>query len=139
MKRYQGFLVVAASVLVFGLLAWPVYAHCGKCASSCKDMVKKMDDGKLSLGKAIELAEEHSKGKAVAAYCELEDGALEIEVYCLVGDKIMEVEIDGKTGKVTEMKEAKALPGHKEHEHDEAHEDKDEDKDEGKDEDKEKD
>ena len=115
---------------MFGLLAWPVYAHCGKCASSCKDMVKKMDDGKLSLGKAIELAEEHSKGKAVAAYCELEDGGLEIEVYCLVGDKIMEVEIDGKTGKVSEMKEAKALPAHKEHAHDETHEDKQEDKEE---------
>ncbi len=132
MKRYQNFLVVVAGLLVFGLLAWPVYAHCGKCASSCKDMVKKMDDGKLSLGKAIELAEEHSKGKAVAAYCELEDGGLEIEVYCLVGDKIMEVEIDGKTGKVTEMREAKALPGHEEHEHDEAHEGKDEDKDKDK-------
>ncbi len=130
MKRYQSFLVVLAGVLVFGLLAWPVYAHCGKCASSCKDMVKKMESGKLSLGKAIELAEEHSKGKAVAAYCELEDGVLEIEVYCLVGEKIMEVEIDGKTGKVTEMEEAKALPAHKEQAHDEAHEDKDEDKEE---------
>ncbi len=133
MKRYQSFLVVVAGVLVFGLLAWPVYAHCGKCASSCKVMVKKMDDGKLSLGKAIELAEEHSKGKAVAAYCELADGGLEIDVYCLVGDKIMEVDIDGKTGKVTEMEEAKALPTHKEHEHDD--DDKDDDKDEDKEED----
>ncbi len=114
---------------MFGLLAWPVYAHCGKCASDCKDMVKQMDDGKISLGKAIELAEEHSKGKAVAAYCELRDGGLEIEVYCLVGDKIMEVEIDGKTGKVTEMEEAKALPAHKEHAHDDEAEDKDADKD----------
>lgn len=131
MKRYQNSLVVVACVLVFGLLAWPLYAHCGKCAGSVKDMVKKMDDGKLSLGKAIELAEEHSKGKAVAAYCELEDGGLEIEVYCLVGDKIMEVEIDGKTGKVTEMEEVKALPAHKEeHAHDEAHEDEEADKEE---------
>ena len=130
MKRYKNTFVVVAGVLVFGLLAWPVYAHCGKCASSVKDMVKKMDDGKLSLGKAIELAEEHSKGKAVAAYCELEDGDLQIDVYCLVGDKIMEVEIDGKTGKVTEMEEAKALPTHKEHAHDEAPEEKDEDKEE---------
>ncbi len=128
MKRYQNFLVVVAGVLVLGLLAWPVYAHCGKCASSCKVMVKKMDDGKLSLSKAIELAEEHSKGKAVAAYCELEDGGLEIAVYCLVGAKIMEVEIDGKTGKVTEMEEAKALPAHKEHAHDDEAEDKDADK-----------
>ncbi len=130
MKRYQNALVVVAGLLVFGLLAWPLYAHCGKCASSVKDMVKKMDDGKLSLGKAIELAEEHSKGKAVAAHCELEDGGLEIEVYCLVGDKIMEVEIDGETGKVTEMEETKTLPAHKEHAHDEAHEEKEEDKEE---------
>ncbi len=127
MKRYKNFLVVVAGVLVFGLLAWPVYAQWGKSVSSTKEMVKKMDDGKLSLGKAIELAEKHSKGKAVAAHCELEDGDLEIEVYCLVGDKIMEVEIDGKTGKVTEMEEAKALPAHKEQAHDEAHEDKEED------------
>ncbi len=135
MKRYQNVLVVVAGALAFGLLAWPVYAHCGKCTASCKVMVKQMDDSKLSLGKAIELAEEHSKGKAVAARCELEDGGLEIEVYCLVGDKIMEVEIDGKTGKVTEMEEAKALPAHKEHAHEEAHEDKDEDEEEGEEED----
>ena len=119
--------VVAASTVV--LVGWPVYAHCGTCATSGKDMVKLMEEGKLSLGKAIELAEEHSKGKAVAAHCELEEGGLEIEVYCLVGDKIMEVEIDGKTGKVTEMEEVKALPAHKEHAHDEAHEEKDADKD----------
>ena len=107
--------VVAASTVV--LLAWPVYAHCGKCAASGKDMVKLMDEGKLSLGKAIELAEKHSNGKAVAAYCELEGGGLEIEVYCLVGNKIMEVEIDGKTGKVTEMEEKRSLPDHSAHGH----------------------
>ncbi len=100
--------VVAASTVA--LLAWPVYAHCGKCAASGKDMVKLMDEGKLSLGKAIELAEKHSNGKAVAAYCELEGGDLEFEVYCLVGNKIMEVEIDGKTGKVSEMEQKRSLP-----------------------------
>ncbi len=117
MKRYQGFLVVVAGALVFGLLAWPVYAHCGKCASSCKDMVKKMDDGKLSLAKAIDLAEKHSNGRAVAAYCELEGGGLEIEVYCLVGNKIMQVEIDGKTGKVSEMEQKRSLPSRAAHGH----------------------
>ncbi len=105
--------VVAASTVA--LLAWPVYAHCGKCAASGKDMVKLMDEGKLSLGKAIELAEKHSNGKAVAAYCELEGGGLEIEVYCLVGNKIMEVEIDGKTGKVSEMEQKRSLPSRAAH------------------------
>ncbi len=56
--------------------------------------------------------------------------SLRVVTDCLVGDKIMEVEIDGKTGKVTEMEEAKALPAHKEHAHDEAPEEKDEDKEE---------
>jgi len=111
--------MVAVSTVV--LVTWPVYAHCGKCASSGKDMVKLMEEGKLSLSKAIEIAEKHSKGKAVAAYCELGGDGLEISVYCLVGDKIMEVEIDGKTGKVSEMEQEKSLPGHAEaghaHEH----------------------
>ncbi len=110
MKRYQSFLVVGAGVLVLGLLAWPVYAHCGKCAASGKDMVKLMEEGKLSLAKAVEIAEKHSNGKAVAAYCGLEGDGLEIEVYCLVGDKIMAVEIDGKTGKVMEMEPKRSLP-----------------------------
>ena len=100
--------VVALSTVV--LVAWPVYAHCGKCAASGKDMVKLMEEGKLSLGKAIEIAEKHSNGKAVAAYCQLEGGDLEFEVYCLVGNKIMEVEIDGKTGKVSEMEQKTSLP-----------------------------
>ena len=100
--------VVAATAVA--LVAWPVYAHCGKCAASGKDMVKVMEEGKLSLGKAVEIAEKHSNGKAVAAYCELEGGGLEIEVYCLVGNKIMEVEIDGKTGKVSEMEQKRSLP-----------------------------
>ncbi len=110
MKRCQSFLVVGAGVLVLGLLAWPVYAHCGKCAASGKDMVKLMEEGKISLGKAVEIAEKHSNGKAVAAYCELGGDGLEIEVYCLVGNKIMEVEIDGKTGKVMEMEKKRSLP-----------------------------
>ncbi len=100
--------VVAASTVA--LVAWPVYAHCGKCAASGKDMVNLMEEGKLSLSKAIEIAEKHSNGKAVAAYCDLESSNLEIEVYCLVGNKIMEVEIDGKTGKVTEMEQKRSLP-----------------------------
>ena len=111
--------VVVASTVA--LVTWPVYAHCGKCAASGKDMVKLMDEGKLSLGKAIELAEKHSNGKAVAAYCELEGGGLEIEVYCLVGNKIMEVEIDGKTGKVMEMEQKRSLPSRTAQGH--AHED----------------
>ena len=56
--------IVAVSTVV--LVTWPVYAHCGKCASSGKDMVKMMEEGKLGLSKAVEIAEKHSKGKAMS-------------------------------------------------------------------------
>ena len=120
--KYSLALVVFGAVVA--LVAWPVYAHCGKCAVDCKTMVKAMDDGKLTLARAIEKAEAKSKGRAVGALCELEKGKLEIDVMCLVGDKIMEVTVDGKTGEATEMKEVKALVGEEEEEGDK---DKDDD------------
>ena len=112
--KYSLALVVFGAVVA--LVAWPVYAHCGKCAVDCKTMVKAMDDGKLTLARAIEKAEAKSKGRAVGALCELEKGKLEIDVMCLVGDKIMEVTVDGKTGEATEIKEVKALVGEEEEE-----------------------
>ncbi len=104
-KWIVGSLVALTLVVLVGV---PVYAHCGKCADSFKQMCSMMDAGKMSLAKAIDIAEKEAKGRAVAAHCELEDGGLEIEVYVLVGGKIMEVEIDGTTGKVTEMELAEA-------------------------------
>ena len=118
MTQKRWFIFATVVVTGLALAAWPVYAHCGKCVGSAKQMVKMMDAGKLNLAKAIEVAEKHCKGKAVAAYCELEGESLEFEVFCLVEDKIKEVEIDGKTGKVTEVEEHKGLPEvHREGEH----------------------
>lgn len=99
------------------LVAVPVYAHCGKCTEDCKKMVTKMDEAKITLSKAIEVAEKESKGKAVKAVAELEKDALGIEVYCMAGDKLMEVKVDPKTGKVTSSKEVKDT-GEAGHEHD---------------------
>ena len=98
------------SLMVVGalaLVAWPVYAHCGKCAGDAKVMVTAMDAGKVTLGAAISAAEAAAKGKAVSAHCELEGGKLDFDVYVLAGDKIMQVEVDatGKAGKSTEVKD----------------------------------
>ena len=98
----------ALVVVVVGAIAWPVYAHCGKCAGDCKKMVTAMDAGKVTLAKAIESAEAASKGKALTAETRLAGDAVEFTVDCLVGDKIMEVKVD-KAGKAGEMKEAKSL------------------------------
>jgi hypothetical protein len=110
MTRSKTYVWVWGGLAAVALVAIPVYAHCGKCAADCKTMVKAMETGKVTLASAITAAEAKSSGKAVAAVSELEDGKLEIAVYCLVGDKIMEVEVDA-TGKAVGMEEAKTLPG----------------------------
>ena len=101
---------IVMPIMVVGALAfiaWPVYAHCGKCAGSAKEMVTAMDAGKVTLGAAITAAEAAAKGKAVSAHCEMEGGKLDFDVYVLAGEKIMQVEVDatGKAGKSTEVKE----------------------------------
>ena len=105
--NHRKLVVSLVAVGAMALVAWPVYAHCGKCAGSAKEMVTAMDAGKVTLGAAITAAETAAKGKAVAANCDMEGGKLDFDVYVLVGDKIMQVEVDatGKAGKSTEVKE----------------------------------
>ncbi len=116
MTQKRWFILAAVVAAGLALAAWPVYAHCGKCAGSAAQMIKVMEEGKLSLAKAIQIAEKHCNGKAVAAYCELEEEGLEIEVICLADGKLKEVEIEGKTGKVSEVEDLKSLPGVEEEE-----------------------
>jgi hypothetical protein len=89
------------------LVAWPVYAHCGKCAGSAKEMVTAMDAAKVTLGSAVTAAEAAAKGKAVAAHGDLHDGKLHFDVFVMAGDKLNRVEVDatGKAGKTEEVKE----------------------------------
>jgi len=110
MIRSKVYVWIAGGLVAAAFIALPVYAIAeGLSASSCKDVVKAMDAGKVTLSSAIAAAETKSKGKAVAAYSDFEDGKLDFDVYCLVGDKIMAVEVDG-AGKAGDMKEAKSVP-----------------------------
>ena len=110
MTRAKGLLLGLSGLAALSLIALPVYAHCGKCAGDCKMMVAKMDEGKTTLSAAIAAAEAKTKGKAVAAHSELNGGKLVFDVYCMVGDKLMEVGVDG-TGKAGDAKEAKMIGG----------------------------
>lgn len=105
-------LVALAAV---ALVAIPVYAHCGKCAGSAKEMAAAMDTGKVTLASAIAAAETASKGKALMAATHMHDKNVHIEVYTIAGEKIMKVDVDG-TGKAGTPTEAKELPasGHAE-------------------------
>ena len=98
------------AVGALSLIAWPVYAHCGKCAADAKAMVTAMDAGKVTLSSAIAAAEAAAKGKSVSASSHMHDGKVHIEVYVVAGDKIMKVDVDG-TGKAGTPAEAKELPG----------------------------
>jgi hypothetical protein len=111
MNRFNTLLASAVVLGAAGLIAYPVFAHCGKCAADGKKIVSQLDLNKLTLAKIITTAEQHSQGRAVTFISELDDSDRALfEVYCIVGDKIMMCEVDGASGKVKEMKEVQAFP-----------------------------
>jgi hypothetical protein len=110
MIRCKPYIVALALLAAGALVAYPVYAHCGKCAADGKKIATMMDQNKVNLVKSIEAAEKHSKGRAIAVISELHDGKLQQEVYCMVGDKIMKCNVDGQATTVADMKEAKEFP-----------------------------
>lgn len=72
-----------------------------------KKMVHALDQHKITLSAAIKTAEESCKGKALTVACEMEKGSMNIAVFCMAGDKLMDIDINPKTGKITESKEVK--------------------------------
>jgi len=110
MNRIKRFALPLMGVGVLSLAAWPLYAHCGKCAGDCKEVAKQMDAGKITAASMIAAAEAHSKGKAVGMMCDLDKGKMDADVFCLVGDKVQAVEI-GADGKAAKMEEAKDMKG----------------------------
>lgn len=109
MKRMNGCLTALAALGILGLVTLPVYALAGGVdAAAGKTMCKAMDDAKVTLGKAIEAAEAASKGKAIGAWSTWEGGKLGFAVYCMVGDKMSMVAVDG-TGKAGKAEDAKMM------------------------------
>jgi len=109
MTRVGTFALVLVGFVALGLVVTPVLAHCGSCAGSAAEMQKAMDTGKVTLASAFTAAEGHSKGKAVAGRATLEGGKLGFHVHCLVGEKMVDVTVDG-AGKATKMEDSKMKP-----------------------------
>ena len=103
---------IAALCAALALIAYPLYAHCGKCAEDGKKIIAQLDQHKTTLAKIITAAEQHSKGRAVSVVSELtgDDHKLMVEVYCIASDKIQMCQVDPATGKVAAMKEVKEFP-----------------------------
>ncbi len=110
MKKWTMILGASTAALVASI-AYPVYAHCGKCAGDAKEFCDAMAGGKVTLAAAIATAEKEAKGTAFAVMPEKEkDGKMELDIYVMTAEgKMVEVDIDAKTGKMLEMEEKKSL------------------------------
>jgi hypothetical protein len=110
MKRTRSGLYVVAALAMTALVAWPVYAHCGKCAMSAEDMAKRMQQSDFNLTKAIELAQKTSGANALSALTQIDQNAVTVDVFCLKDGKLTAVTVDVSSGKVKETREVEALP-----------------------------
>ncbi len=73
------------------------------------DVMKAMDTAKLTMGAVVAAAEEKSKGKAVAVVATATGGKASFDVYCMAGDDLQKVTVDG-AGKAAGMAKAESLP-----------------------------
>jgi bacterioferritin-associated ferredoxin len=108
--------MIASSLLVVvaaGLIAYPVFAHCGKCAADARKIAAQLDQNNMTLAKMVSAAEEHSKGRAISVISDLrEKDQAAVYVYCVAGDppKVMMCHVNIATGKVLGMKETHEFP-----------------------------
>ena len=100
-----------AAVAALALIAYPLYAHCGKCAASAKKIADELNASKMTLAKAVSAAEDHSKGRAISVQSGMgADNKVAINVFCAAEGTIQKCSVDHTTGKVTEMKEVNEFP-----------------------------
>src|SRR5262245_28649665 len=104
-------IIPLALASALALIAYPLYAHCGKCAASAKKIADELNASKMTLAKAVTAAEDHSKGRAVGVISSVgADNQIAVNVFCAADGKIQKCSVDHKTGKVTEMKEVSEFP-----------------------------
>ena len=113
MKNTQRLIIPVVALAIVAIVAYPLYAQAvGKGIAAAKDLIKSMDEHKITLVKAAEVAEKHeSGGKAVQAAAVMHGKDLMFEVYTVKGEKIMLVTVDGKTAKATKAEEVKEIGG----------------------------
>jgi uncharacterized membrane protein YkoI len=102
-------LALVAASAIFAAVALPVVAQTKPPEKTAKEksIVQAMEENKITLVRAIEVAEESSKGKAIGARAALDRDKLSFTVQCVVDDKLEVVRIDGKTGKTIGRKDDK--------------------------------
>jgi hypothetical protein len=118
MSRFKRLAYALLITSAAGLIAYPAFAHCGKCAADGKKLAAQLDENKMTLAKAVEAAEEHSKGRAISVISQLgKHDHMALHVWCIAGEsdeepKILKCYVDLTTGKVAGMKEVHEFPTH---------------------------
>ena len=107
-NRTTPLICVGVAVAVVALVAAPLRGQ-DKSKHTPKEIAAALDAAKMTLSKGIEAAEKETKGRAVSAWAEMYADGVRVDVHCVVGDKVMAVELD-KTGKVLSSKEVKGDP-----------------------------
>jgi len=104
MTRVRRIVVPTVALVVLALGAASLFAQSvlPKATQFQKDTVKFMGEHKMTLAKAIEAAEQETKGQALSAAALMQGGDAIVNVSCLVGDSVKQVTVDVKTGKVKE-------------------------------------
>ncbi len=66
-------------------------------------LAKALDEAKVSLQRGLTVSEGTGAGRPVSGKFELENGALQLSIYTVRGEKFSEVIVDHKTGKVAKV------------------------------------
>lgn len=118
-KRFVCSLLALGSV---GLVGYTVLAQVGAAshqrnsAEDGKKIAAQLDRNKMTLSKAVEAAEEHSKGRAVSVVTQInEHDQAALHVWCVAGEpagspKIFMCYVDLASSKVAGMKEVHEFP-----------------------------
>lgn len=118
-KRFVYSLLALGSV---GLLGYTVLAqvraasHHRNSAEDGKKIASQLDRNKMTLSKAVEAAEDHSKGRAVSVVTQInEHDQAALHVWCVAGEpagapKIFKCYVDLASGKVAGMQEVHEFP-----------------------------
>lgn len=96
--------IAALTVLGLGvsLAAAQQSSHSTAVQQRHKDIAKVMVENKMTLAKAIEAAEQYTKGLALTAVTRVQGKDILVDVMCLSSDVIRNVTVDVKTGQVTD-------------------------------------
>jgi uncharacterized membrane protein YkoI len=96
---------MAAIVLALAPAAAPADKHGREPRRSLEKTEPRAGASKTTLARAITIALREVPGEALDATIELEDGKAVIEVTVYAGGHLLDVEIDGDTGRVLDVEE----------------------------------